>query len=668
MKVIFNSYNKVMLLLISSVSCIQINAQQASNNNAVAASIPKGIFIYLGNHIPKQGYYQIEKEIVGEKKFTAIGKVTVPQNEQELKNRQTQFSPLIENIDPLNDNDIHRIWNYINSNSTTDTLHSANLPMMHQLAGTGFIDDKVEKENSYQYRVSLYNASGDLIKTTETNIVRWPATPSLEKPILKEKSVTGSHVYLEWFVEHQGNLSHFNIYRSIFGKNDFKKITPERGFNANKDSIFLVAIDSIGEQASLYEYYAVPADIYGNLGPASDAVPAGTVAQNYVPPVLILKARSLETNHQVRLNWNYDQKSYIRSITIMRSADYDSGYRRIANVPPTDTSYTDIIPQADENYYYYLVIDGPVNNGLRTAKVSVLFSGNKEKPTPPSEIAAQTIKGGVQLYWQCNEPYLKGFYVYRSASTETGFLQISGLVPAGKEIYSFTDTSGTLQGEKVYDYTVKSVNDNDQLSDFSDTVNAVPGISMSLAAPLHLRYKIENGKIELAWDDMRNTEANLLGYKIYRKLSTEKVYHLLPSDTTNAEQNYFTDSTMETGIAYNYAVSSLDYFGNESAPSYPVNILVKANIPSPPAGLHAGNDQNGVLLSWGELVGDDLLSVKIYRSAPGTTSKLIGTTDISEQTFLDKTAEKGKLYFYQLSSVNKQKQESDKSEKVSIRY
>ena len=447
-----------------------------------------------------------------------------------------------------------------------------------------------------------------------------------------------------------------------------KKLHLERGFNANKDSIFLIAIDSIGEKASLYEYYAVPADIYGNPGPASDAVAAGTVAQNYVPPVLILKARSLETNHQVRLNWNYDQKSYIRSITIMRSADYDSGYRRIANVPPTDTGYTDIIPRADENYYYYLVIDGPVNNGLRTAKVSVLFSGNKEKPMPPSEIAAQTIKGGVQLYWQYNEPYLKGFYVYRSASTETGFLQISGLVPAGKEIYSFTDTSGTLQGEKVYDYTVKSVNDNDQLSDFSDTVNAVPGISMSLAAPLHLRYKIENGKIELAWDDMRNTEANLLGYKIYRKLSTEKVYHLLPSDTTNAEQNYFTDSTMETGIAYNYAVSSLDYFGNESAPSYPVNILVKANIPSPPAGLHAGNDQNGVLLSWGELVGDDLLSVKIYRSAPGTTSKLIGTTDISEQTFLDKTAEKGKLYFYQLSSVNKQKQESDKSEKVSIRY
>ena len=62
-----------------------------------------------------------------------------------------------------------------------------------------------------------------------------------------------------------------------YGKDDFKKITPEKGFNTGNDSIFLVAVDSIGEQASLYEYYAVPADIYGNAGPASDAVSAGSV-------------------------------------------------------------------------------------------------------------------------------------------------------------------------------------------------------------------------------------------------------------------------------------------------------------------------------------------------------------------------------------------------------
>ena len=669
MKIILNRYCKRMLLLLCSAACLQLKAQQANNNNAVAAALPKGIFVYLGNVIPKQGYYQVEKRIAGEKRYAVSGKVTAPQNEQELQSRQAQFLPLIENIDPLTNEAIHRIWNYIGRNATTDTLYSGNLPMMHLLAGTGFMDDKTEKGKSYQYRVSLYDAAGSLIKTTETNTVQWPlATTSLEKPKLREKSVTGSQVYLEWFVGHQGNLSHFNVYRSVYGKDDFKKIAPEKGFNTANDSIFLVAVDSIGEQASLYEYYAVPADIYGNAGPASDAVSAGSVAQHYVPPVLVLKARSLEADHQVRLSWDYDRKSYIRSITIMRSADYDSGYKRIANVPPADTAYTDIVPHAGENYYYYLVIDGPVNNGLRTAKVAVLFSGGGEKPAPPSEIAAQTIKGGVRVYWQSDEPYMKGFYVYRSASAAAGFLQVSGLVPTGKEVYSFTDTSNTLQGGNVYDYAVRAVNDNDQLSDFSDTTSATPGIGTSLRAPLHLRYKIEGGKAELVWDDMRHTASNLLGYKIYRKPSSEKVYHLLPADTTNAAQNYFTDSTMTTGVSYDYAVSALDYFGNESALSYPVTLTVNPVLPSPPAGLRAGSDEGGVLLSWGELVGDDLSSVKVYRSAPGVAAQLIGTVNIDEQSFLDKTPAKGRLYFYQVSAVNKQNQESDKSEKISIRY
>ena len=107
----------------------------------------------------------------------------------------------------------------------------------------------------------------------------------------------------------------------------------------------------------------------------------------------------------------------------------------------------------------------------------------------------------------------------------------------------------------------------------------------------------------------------------------------------------------------------IDYFGNESALSYPVTLTVNPVLPSPPAGLRASSDEGGVLLSWGELVGDDLLSVKVYRSAPGVAAQLIGTVNIDEQSFLDKTAAKGKLYFYQVSAVNKQNRESDKSEK-----
>ena len=270
---------------------MQLKAQQANNNNAVAAALPKGIFVYLGNVIPKQGYYQVEKRIAGENRYAVSGKVTAPQNEQELQTRQTQFLPLIENIDPLTNEAIHRIWNYIGRNAATDTLYSGNLPMMHLLAGTGYIDDKTEKGKSYQYRVSLYDAAGSLFKTTETNTVQWPlATTSLEKPKLKEKSVTGSKVYLEWFVGHQGKLSHFNVYRSVYGKDDFKKITPEKGFNTGNDSIFLVAVDSIGEQASYMNIMqCLPISMGMPVRLPMPYLPA-LLSCNYVPPVLVVES------------------------------------------------------------------------------------------------------------------------------------------------------------------------------------------------------------------------------------------------------------------------------------------------------------------------------------------------------------------------------------------
>ena len=128
--------------------------------------------------------------------------------------------------------------------------------------------------------------------------------------------------------------------------------------------------------------------------------------------------------------------------------------------------------------------------------------------------------------------------------------------------------------------------------------------SASLRAPLHLRYQLKAGKRN--WFGMICAIPLLTcwGYKIYRKPSSEKVYHLLPADTTNAGQNYFTDSTMTTGLSYDYRFLLIDYFGNESALSYPVTLTVNPVLPSPPAGLRVSSDEGGVSLSWGELVGD----------------------------------------------------------------
>jgi len=74
------------------------------------------------------------------------------------------------------------------------------------------------------------------------------------------------------------------------------------------------------------------------------------------------------------------------------------GFARIARLSPNDTSFTDIVPVANENFWYYLIADGPNGNSPPSAKISVMFRNSGEKPLPPEETGAESIKNGVMVY------------------------------------------------------------------------------------------------------------------------------------------------------------------------------------------------------------------------------------------------------------------------------
>ncbi|MCB0849953.1 MAG: hypothetical protein KDC20_09425, partial [Bacteroidetes bacterium] len=64
---------------------------------------------------------------------------------------------------------------------------------------------------------------------------------------------------------------------------------------------------------------------------------------------------------------------------------------------------------------------------------------------------------------------------------------------------------------------------------------------------------------------------------------------------------------------------------------------------------------------------DENLRIKIYRTTQGQKPQLIGTARSMEEEFTDSKVEKGKLYFYQLSTEDQNKNESVLSEKISVR-
>ncbi|MBW6500613.1 MAG: hypothetical protein K0B05_04390 [Bacteroidales bacterium] len=655
----------VHFLLSSILLSVVCTASFAQGNEPTAVGTEKGIWVYLGNEIPTGFQYQILKK-EGSGNFSPMGTSVYREDAGVLKTKTEEYFPLFDNLDKPGDDELSFIRQYAVRNKTTDSVYIPNFPVMHLLFGTAFLDLEVSGGKTYQYRVIKMTGNTRVWERT-SNTVHYPSETNIPKPQFKNNEEFDTHIILRWFVAGQGSLNSFLIYRRVFGKGEYHRINATRGFSMSQDTVFLIAADTSVQNPALYEYFIKPLDIYGNSGPESEVISAGTIGNASFPVLEFFKAGGGEKDHQVELSWKFNEADYLRSIEVFRSNSFDSGYVRIARLSPKDTSFTDIVPVANENYWYYLVINGPTGSSLPSAKVPAMFRNIGERPLPPSETGAESIRGGIRIYWSYYEPFAKGFYVYRYLYDNAEFEQVSGLIPAIAEIYSFTDTSKYLQGNEVYRYAVRAVNDVDQLSDFSETASASPGKKATVSSPMNLRISRTDNGIILVWDDMRETEPVLLGYKVFRREEGDTGYSLMPHDTLRSDRNYYRDSTLVAGKTYTFIVSAIDFYGNESERSVPLSYTSDEEYFMPPEILRAVNTAEGILISWGQITDENIVSVKIYRSQTGGQPSVIATLQKDSEEFLDKSVSSGELYIYEISMSDEGNMEYGKSRGVSIR-
>jgi len=115
-----------------------------------------------------------------------------------------------------------------------------------------------------------------------------------------------------------------------------------------------------------------------------------------------------------------------------------------------------------------------------------------------------------------------------------------------------------------YRYLVQAIAAENQWSVLSEPAEITPIDTFAPAVPEGLSAVSTPQTIELAWT--RNTETDFRGYNIFRSMDNapfEKYASLVEAPT-------FSDSKIEAGKKYRYAVSAVDLTGNESARSAPV--------------------------------------------------------------------------------------------------
>jgi hypothetical protein len=652
---------KYFLVLLGGLLILPLSGQNIKDN-PVAIATPKGVWIFLGNEIPRNFEYQVSRK-EGSGNYKPAGVVRFNGDLKELKAKTAKFSGTFGDLDMPGEKEISRIRDYAMKHKTTDSLVSVNLPVTHLLTGTAFFDPDAMPGTVYQYQVKKSKP-----QSTEktSNVIQLPAKPDLLKPVFKSKAEFEDHIVLQWFVPQQKSLAAFALYRRVFGTGEFEKVDIKKGYNSSRDTIYLFTDDTLVRNPGYYEYYLKPMDIYGNAGPSSEVISAGPLPDPALTIPRYFRARGSEVNHEIRLNWKFANNRYVRGIELFRSANFDSGFVKIAQLPPTDTTYVDAVPIANEVFFYYMRIQGPYAKTYPTAKISAMFKKAGARPLPPGEVGAVTVPGGVKIFWTDEEPYLKGFFIFRYVYEKADYEQVSGLIPAGGRLYSFIDSSSTLTGNQDYRYAIKAVNDVEQMSDISVWVAARAGKKAFVQTPLNLTVSEKENGVLLIWDDLSKSEPNLLGYKVYRKEMNQAKYSLLKSDTLARDKNYFADTALTDGKSYAYTVTGIDFYGNESAKSLTAYYNRDKYIITPPVITRAVNTPEGIMVVWGQVSGD-ITAYKLYRGTEENNTMPIATVKPETDQYLDTSAATGQLYVYRVSVISGNNQESNKSAAVSLR-
>jgi hypothetical protein len=199
---------------------------------------------------------------------------------------------------------------------------------------------------------------------------------------------------------------------------------------------------------------------------------------------------------------------------------------------------------------------GPKGKPAQWATVKPL---SVHPPLPqPAALKADNVEAGVKLTWQVG-----------MTGTAPKYRIFRALADATPERLGESDRpeyiDETAEYDKTYSYRVQAVTDDLHGSEVSAPISCTPTDIFPPAVPGALTAILGVSTIELAWT--RNSEKDFKGYNVYRSTDGgpfEKIAEAIPSPT-------FSDSKIEAGKKYSYAVSAVDVKGNESPRSTPAD-------------------------------------------------------------------------------------------------
>ncbi len=643
--------------------------------NAGAVPGINGIFVKLGTQIPKDFKYLLERRTADSKEnWQIIYSSNLPKNLNSLKYllfRINIKNPFYQQPDSAK---ITYFFNKLNRYNSSDSISFYNGSLLFlEAMGTGYFDTQVEKDTKYQYKVTKIGTDNQRFDIQITKTVSFPGKEP-EYSIEHHKTIVqGSKINLYYYLKGDHKPFGFKVFRQYTLQSPFREIEPITKYFYKNDSLFLYISDIEVAEKLIYRYFVQPHDLLGNKAANSDTIQVSNVKEYSETPLLsTFKSVSLDTKNAIKLSWRFPNTDNLRGISLYRSERFDSGYKRMVDIPASDTTYIDSRVEPVKTYYYYLIIHGAYGDSPPTSKVAGMLKNSLTLVTPPQSISIRKVKEGNKISWQRVERGTIGYYIYRGEGYRPEIKQYTDIIRSDSANVSFIDSLVNLREGQAYSYAVVAVNLSNSKSPLSKIVVADP-IKPNLPTPLNLQvFQNPNGAL-LMWEDMAKISSYVCGYKVFRSVYDEQgklleVSKIVNSGKETAGNNSYLDTTFRRGFKYTYAVKAVGIENSESGKSYEVSFYLPKIMPHPPSGLRAFTTHEGVVIQWDTPLAEEIKSYKIYREELGRKTKLLAEVNPKVTNYEDKLPQKLKDYFYTISVVSSDGIESNKSEEVGVKY
>lgn len=337
----------------------------------------------------------------------------------------------------------------------------------------------------------------------------------------------------------------------------------------------------------------------------------------------------------VQLKWR--KVSGASGYRIARSVTKDKGYKVIATVKSSVSSYKDTKAAADKQYYYKIEAINNLNGKSGYTEPKTVKTIKKTS----INYARSFNSSSIEVNWKAvNEAY--GYRVRRSTSKNGTYTTVAAL--KGKNSLTYRDTN-VKTGNKYY-YVVEVISMVSGNRGYSGASTAIAGKALERTV-ITSRRTDRGANIILAW----NKVADATGYQISRKEGTDGKYQVV-GNITDGNITKYTDPTGDTGKTYYYSVRAYrrargrigyaSYSGAKEAWTLDRADIVKVS----------SSSGESVALRWNGI--NRAGGYRIQRSTSANsgfnTIKQISSQNITNYT--DKTVTAGKVYYYRVAALN----------------